>query len=314
VTADAIAAGLGARRTGSTWMAPCPAHKDRTPSLSITENANGKPLFRCHAGCEQAAVIAALKSRGLWDGAAIELTPEQVAQAQRRAVERAIEEAEKKQRAIEIWRCARPIFNTPADEYLRSRCILPDALLYPSCGSHWPETLRWSDDVVARLDKPPCPGLVCAINDSRSGLVVAVQRIFFGTDGQPARDRDGNRIKKVLGPLQGNAYHGSMWPDEQGCWGIAEGIESALSATQLFRYPVAAAISSSNMPNVTPPSWARHVTIFADNDANGVGFRAADNTLAALRGTNSFEAIRVLQAERVGEDFNDVLQRVTYGS
>lgn len=43
----------------------CPAHDDKTPSLSITDD-NGKALFYCHTGCDQSAVIAALKERGLW--------------------------------------------------------------------------------------------------------------------------------------------------------------------------------------------------------------------------------------------------------
>lgn len=33
MTADAIACGLQARRSGSSWMAKCPAHEDRNPSL-----------------------------------------------------------------------------------------------------------------------------------------------------------------------------------------------------------------------------------------------------------------------------------------
>ena len=39
----------------------CPAHDDKTPSMNVAEN-NGKLLVRCHAGCEPAAVIAALDS------------------------------------------------------------------------------------------------------------------------------------------------------------------------------------------------------------------------------------------------------------
>lgn len=68
MTLDAIVRGLGARRSGSTWMAKCPAHDDRNPSLAIRE-VDEKLLLRCHAGCSQAAVIAALKARGLWEAA-----------------------------------------------------------------------------------------------------------------------------------------------------------------------------------------------------------------------------------------------------
>lgn len=41
-------------------MARCPAHDDRSPSLSVREAAGGKVLLYCFAGCETAAVVAAL--------------------------------------------------------------------------------------------------------------------------------------------------------------------------------------------------------------------------------------------------------------
>ena len=56
---------LNARQSGGTWMAKCPAHEDRNPSLAIVEK-DGKPLVRCHAGCDQSDVIAALRDLGLW--------------------------------------------------------------------------------------------------------------------------------------------------------------------------------------------------------------------------------------------------------
>jgi hypothetical protein len=65
ITAAEIAAALQARRTGHRWMAPCPAHKDKSPSLSIQEQ-NGRVLVHCFSGCRQDDVIAALRQRGLW--------------------------------------------------------------------------------------------------------------------------------------------------------------------------------------------------------------------------------------------------------
>jgi len=35
MTAEAIAKALGGRKAGGGWTARCPAHDDRTPSLSI---------------------------------------------------------------------------------------------------------------------------------------------------------------------------------------------------------------------------------------------------------------------------------------
>src|SRR5262245_1667117 len=66
MNAEIIAKALGGRRAGAGWVAHCPAHDDRTPSLSVRDSTNGKVLLRCHAGCEQERVIAALRTRGLW--------------------------------------------------------------------------------------------------------------------------------------------------------------------------------------------------------------------------------------------------------
>jgi putative DNA primase/helicase len=66
MTAAEIAKRLcGKRLKSGNWMAKCPAHDDRTPSLSITD-ADGRVLVHCYAGCEQNAVIAALTALGLW--------------------------------------------------------------------------------------------------------------------------------------------------------------------------------------------------------------------------------------------------------
>ncbi len=64
-TARELAAALGGKKKGSAWFCRCPAHDDHSPSLEITEKA-GRVLFTCRAGCDQAAVLAALRQRGLW--------------------------------------------------------------------------------------------------------------------------------------------------------------------------------------------------------------------------------------------------------
>ena len=68
MNAEIIAKAPGGCRAGAGWVAQCPAHDDRTPSLSVRDFTDGKVLLRCHAGCEQGRVIAALRARNLWTG------------------------------------------------------------------------------------------------------------------------------------------------------------------------------------------------------------------------------------------------------
>jgi hypothetical protein len=51
----------GVRASGpARWMARCPAHEDRSPSLSIRETGDGTVLVNCFAGCTADAVVAAV--------------------------------------------------------------------------------------------------------------------------------------------------------------------------------------------------------------------------------------------------------------
>lgn len=51
----------GVRETGAgRWIARCPSHEDRNPSLGIRELDDGTVLIRCHAGCGAADVVAAV--------------------------------------------------------------------------------------------------------------------------------------------------------------------------------------------------------------------------------------------------------------
>jgi hypothetical protein len=79
----AIVNALGARRSGQQWMAPCPAHEDKSPSLRIAER-NGRVLLHCFSGCDQRDVIDALKARGLWESEHREWIPREQWKADRR--------------------------------------------------------------------------------------------------------------------------------------------------------------------------------------------------------------------------------------
>ena len=52
--------GCNPRQSGENWCATCPAHEDSTPSLTISEGADGRALVFDHAGCSTESVLAAI--------------------------------------------------------------------------------------------------------------------------------------------------------------------------------------------------------------------------------------------------------------
>jgi hypothetical protein len=50
----------GVRQTPAGWVALCPTHEDRRPSLAIAKCSDGTVVIECHAGCNPSAVVAAL--------------------------------------------------------------------------------------------------------------------------------------------------------------------------------------------------------------------------------------------------------------
>lgn len=87
--------------------------------------------------------------------------------------------------------------------------------------------------------------------------------------------------------------------------GIAEGIETALSAQKMFGVPVWAALSDGGLIKWQPPSTAKCIMIFGDNDNGFAGQAAAYGLAHKLRGKNYNVDVR-LPAE-LGADWNDML-------
>ncbi len=50
----------GVRKSSHGWVACCPAHHDRNPSLSIAVGNEGRILLKCFAGCELKSIVEAM--------------------------------------------------------------------------------------------------------------------------------------------------------------------------------------------------------------------------------------------------------------
>lgn len=48
------------RKNGKDYIACCPAHQDKSPSLTIAEKEDGRVLIHCFAGCSADEVVGAI--------------------------------------------------------------------------------------------------------------------------------------------------------------------------------------------------------------------------------------------------------------
>lgn len=57
---EALARLDGVSHAGKSYKALCPAHGDKTPSLSVKEGDDGRVLLHCFAGCGVDEIVAAM--------------------------------------------------------------------------------------------------------------------------------------------------------------------------------------------------------------------------------------------------------------
>ena len=290
MTAETIAKALGGHRTGATWMARCPVHDDRSPSLSNSSGKDGKVLVRCHAGCEQRDVITALVDRGLWDATGKSAGRFAHKRRTRLAAEPDPDAKARTEAALAIWQAARGVEGTPVEAYLRSR-----GLNLPA----WP-ALRFH----AGLKHPSggvWPAMVALVTLGGTGSPIAVHRTFLARDG--GGKAPVNPAKMMLGPCRGGVVRLGASGD---VLMVGEGIETCLAAMQPTGNSVWAALSTSGLRSLDLPRDVRDVIVLADGDEAGEA--AAQD--CARRWKREGRRVRIARPPQ-GMDFNDLLKART---
>ena len=283
-----LTAALGGKWSGGRGVASCPAHDDRSPSLSIANGAEGRLLLRCHAGCSFANVQDALRERGFIARRGGFRPVARVLDEERRAAERAYRKKRINQ-ARRQWYEAGPIEGTPGEHYLRGRgitCPLPHTLRY--IGECWHQTAKWSPALIAYVRN---------VTDSDS---LAVHRTYLRKDGLGKADLVPN--KAMLGPVSGGAVHLS---NISGPLVVTEGIETGLSLLSgILGKPstVWAALSAGGMAGLSLPKTPGELIIAPDGDPTG---RQAAEALATRAHGLGWQ-VSMLPAPD-GSDWNDVL-------
>jgi putative DNA primase/helicase len=175
-----------------------------------------------------------------------------------------------------MWDAAKPIKGpSPVAHYLAKRCDWTES---------YSENLRESANVML------------AKVQTWDGKGINIHRTYISDDKptvrklMPGKLPDGSAIRLLY------AYHGTEM-------GVAEGIETALSAMKLFGLPTWSLINATLMQKWRPPVGIKKVVIFGDNDKSFTGQMAAYTLAYKLR--DSVE-VEVKIPTMPGWDWNDV--------
>ena len=250
-TIDIVAA-LKGRWHGSYAMCVCPAHADRTPSLSVRQGERGI-LVHCFAGCHSDDILREIgRTKPILNSPSPSYLPEGTAPNVRR-----------------IWDQGTEICGTLGEVYLRSRRLpvdLDDLRFHPRCPfGRKPKTIFR-------------PAVLVAVRTGHK--ITAIQRIRLTEDG---KWHDG---KFMLGkPGQG------AWAPrfEGNVLAIAEGMEDAASYTLIKGIPCWAALGAERLTLIKVPEHIGKLYIAEDNDGPG---RCAATSAANLQKTPKRQSIR----------------------
>ncbi len=295
MTARELVTALGGHWHGSYGTARCPAHDDREPSLSVRDGVDGEPVVNCFAGCGWRDIKDVLRARGLLPERSNNQAPQpRRYQTPPKALERRPDDAEQQQRtefALQKWREAVALTDSPAEVYLRERGLKPGP-------DGWAASLRYHPTLKHGFTGLLLPALIAAVTIWPDRNVVGIHRTFLRADGRGKAPV--TKPKMMLGRCGGGAVRlAPAWPELV----LSEGLETGLSVQQSTGKPAWAALSTAGLKAVRLPPEVETVIIAADGDKPGE--EAAQE--AARRFVAEGRTAKIARPP-VGMDFNDLLQ------
>ena len=191
-------------------------------------------------------------------------------------------------------------------QLLRESCAVEDcddAVFYLASRNLWPRPqghgLRAHASVEYWQDRHSVgryPALLAAVRDVHSELVTA--HVTYLHNGEKVSELEPRKILSAMTGRDGCSVH--LMPHGEAL-GIAEGIETALSASIMHEMPVWAALNAALLQKFVPPPSVTKLVIFADRDIAGLD--AATKLMQRIQGKVELE-IRTPQSK----DWNDALR------
>jgi len=182
-----------------------------------------------------------------------------------------------------------------ASLYLKSRglTMIPDVLKVH------PNLAYWEDGTK----KGEYQAMLAMVSDEHGKA--NTYHITYLKGSEKANIRDQKKIMPPKSPLPGSAVR--LFPAEDLTLGLAEGIETAIAATQVTGIPCWSTLSAEGLMSVVIPAHVTRVIIFADNDKSFTGQKAAYHLANRLKVQNKVDHVEVRVPVKEDTDFLDVL-------
>jgi DNA primase len=260
---DVIAGDVALRRRGRELVGCCPFHPEKTPSFTVNPDKGFFHCFGCGAHGSPIDYVMRLRRLNFVDAV------RELAQLPQQRPSTAAIPPRRRTEAPDRWDELRNILagcgpitsSTAAHLYLWTRGLNPNQ----------PGLLAHPALYCAEV-KGPLPALVAPVTDAL-GVVVAVQRIYVsarleyagGIGPKDSRAAVATR-KKSLGAMRNGAVR--LRPAGRRL-GLAEGVETAIGASEDYRVPVWATCGATRLGNIAIPRQVEQLLIFADHGAAG---------------------------------------------
>jgi putative DNA primase/helicase len=201
---------------------------------------------------------------------------------------------------VALWKRSLEItLDDHAGRYLQDRTGIT---AFPRCMRYSPDERyteagsrpSWHPVMVAKVD----PSDVAVAQGERAAL----HRTYLDRYSGKAAVAE---PRKMLGAMPTGAAVRLM--DHGEVLGIAEGIETALSASALFNVPCWAALTAGLLQEWSPPPSVKTMFVFGDNDESSTGQAAAYGLARRLKAKGLSVSVEIPQV--TGSDWNDVHRR-----
>jgi phage/plasmid primase-like uncharacterized protein len=286
MTVDELVKAVKGTRNGRWIRIAGPGHRKRDDSLGFMLDPAAPDGFRvnsfagddhaeCHAHVKQ--LLATVSKGGLL---ALEDAQESGSETERAA---------RLASALALWNEAQAPQGTLVETYLKARrCELP---------TNTASALRFHPKCPFGSDR--FPAMIALMRDVATNAPCGIQRTALKDDGTGKRQiPEAKDSRMMMGSPKGAAV---MLHPAAERMGVGEGIETSLSAEQIFNVPVWAALSAGGVAAFPVIPSIKHLTIFTDYDEGGLQAARKCNSRYKKAGIE----VEVRCPPNVGADWND---------